>query len=865
MEDNCGDSCIGGERYCYSNPTCTARCVDSGYKHFASEPDVSTGIEDTGKYIYSDCDDDQSCYLCYAGCGECSGGTYSATQPANTYIPSECTYTTTTCDTSQKNCYYACPEVTCADLPSELGEGAWLDTCPAGQTCNETTRSVPIPIPTDPAPMAGKPYNCSQAETKTCYYPNNRPDLDELNIVALPGIWSISSVNKEERSPLLSRLVSKVRAQAQDSILGFKSSTHTGKELNNPIKVEGTYTDADGSDDIMALYVWWSPQSPKTFTTPTNLNNTLTGRTANNENFGILISRSYDTGNWEKVYIPHIEGATKSWTEAGNVGGSMTIQGPTPEGMIEIYDINISENGNQVNLDILMDFLNEDDSAIDIVDTNKYNLWGSVNDKAGYLPFPDYPYANEIVDSEDEYWIDPGNDWDLDMIEPIADSPTTSNTNPQEITVDVNVSDDGALSHVRLDACKTGIGIDDLSYFDPDFSGGQWRTYNLRDCDIATDEYGNFIFANITSGDSLLGYVGGYDSTTLGVTNFNEPSVIRLNGNDEGEITFYVTAMDMAGNNNAQSQAVHIERIEQWAVVEDGLVFGRLGVSSSTKDVNNNSAWIGTKLDSYIPGDIDLTNHILLGGNGVNLATALRHLKNNWAYKVTNYPGIPITSPYAELREAYELKSSNSAFEEDQLLIGTLPSNSSLSDPDGDGTANCIAQYCIWIWEADPANPTVPLAISNGFKCDAKGLIIVNGDLSIEPDFTNENQEDACIILVNGNITIERTGNSPTAPSATTYDTVEAFLIANGYIEIIGEGVAEPSDMGLFVQGGLVGFTPSVSGVSSVWNKREIHYSNMALFPVLFVQGDSKYGLLSRTLFGSQIDIFKKEVGFKPY
>jgi hypothetical protein len=33
----------------------------------------------------------------------------------------------------------------------------------------------------------------------------------------------------------------------------------------------------------------------------------------------------------------------------------------------------------------------------------------------------------------------------------------------------------------------------------------------------------------------------------------------------------------------------------------------------------------------------------------------------------------------------------------------------------------------------------------------------------------------------------------------------------------------------------------------------------------LVVDNNSKYGMLSRALFGSQIDIYKTEVGFKPY
>ncbi|KUK76309.1 MAG: hypothetical protein XD93_0992, partial [candidate division WS6 bacterium 34_10] len=61
------------------------------------------------------------------------------------------------------------------------------------------------------------------------------------------------------------------------------------------------------------------------------------------------------------------------------------------------------------------------------------------------------------------------------------------------------------------------------------------------------------------------------------------------------------------------------------------------------------------------------------------------------------------------------------------------------------------------------------------------------------------------------------------------------------------------------------GFTPEDQTNSSVLNRREIYYANMGQYPVLVVQGNSKYGILGRKLFGSQIDIYRSLQGFKPY
>jgi hypothetical protein len=39
----------------------------------------------------------------------------------------------------------------------------------------------------------------------------------------------------------------------------------------------------------------------------------------------------------------------------------------------------------------------------------------------------------------------------------------------------------------------------------------------------------------------------------------------------------------------------------------------------------------------------------------------------------------------------------------------------------------------------------------------------------------------------------------------------------------------------------------------------------MGVYPVLVIDNNSKYGLFGKDLFGSQINVFKSEIGFKPY
>jgi hypothetical protein len=890
--DNCGDECNSDSDICYSDPVCPAACQESGFKYYATEPVVSTEIIDKCLYKYTNCSTAEKCYKCSVGC-PCTSGTYAASQPADTYIPAECTLTDSLCNTSTQNCYYDCPDVTCADLPART-DGPWLDTCTPDATdrCVRVDNiEVPIPKPTSPAPMAGKPYNCATSEVKTCYYKSALPQVDSL--IALPGDYSgVLTMTQVDNSPLLSRIVSRVSAQSapEDEVKGFTSTTHTGQELNNPVKLEGVYSDPDGSQDIMALYVWWSPRSSKTFITPTNLNDALAGRTANQANFGLLISRDYDTGNWTNVYVPHIDGSNQSWRRAGTVSQTITVRSSNGMDLSRVYDITVTNNSdgsgsnsNSVFLEMYMLYFSPDDTSInDIPVTQKYNLWASVNDQAGYLPFnpSDYPdIAYNIIESGDEFWEDRGNDWELDLVRPVnkINSMTNAETDLEsyQVEVDINANDEdetsgasneGRIAYIRLDACKSGDDdILNLKYDDGSGDGdSNPEEYILKDCDApgVIDGEDVFVIPDMTSGDSLLGDLGGNPSNPLDALEEDLTANVFLNGNKDGSITFYLTTMDMAGNISEQYSDIYL--LEQWGVTEEGLVFGQRGVNISTRD-READPFSAHPVLTKLTSEPDLTNQVLLGGAGINMNTNLVRLVKtsvNKSFKAMNFPGILMTSVYTELTEAYERKSNNSEFYEGNISVNTI--GGTLKSPASG--LSCDKDYCIWKWSADPIDPDVPLTISSGFECNAKGLIIANGNVVIRPQLENASDSDACIILANGTITIEEgTEGERNDNSEPFYDKVEAFIITSRGIEVPGEGGETPDDDGLFVEGGLVGFGEDGMSGSTVYSTRELRYNYMDFYPVLVVKGNSKYGLLSRTLFGSQIDIFKRELGYKPY
>lgn len=848
------DDCSGGYTY-YTNSSCN-QCsysstknycyqgcctTDSSYKDGPSGPVCGNGSVETGE----DCESDSNCgtyetcrscdctcydsdYDCGPGCGSyytsnqgygslsrtCTdncGYTDSDTCYCGQCTPDPCPSGTSSvgagmeinqictndCGVDNTNyCNYDCYDAKCEDLQDVVD---WYDSPPA--TGSYRTYTGPVPITTSPSGLAPGDIDCPTEQTLTCYTPNEKPTLD---------IEAIS----DPATP----------------VLQYTSATHTGRILNNPnTRLVAEYVDPNGQDDIRKIYIWWKTASGSPLLSKT-IDNTLTN-TSKENSFGILITRNA-SGTWQDIYVPNIPGSTLKWTRAGQIGNDIYINGPTPRQMIRMSNIIVNDDGtnsNMVTFGADMRFEFDATASVDIVDTGQFNLWGMADD-----------YVVEVLD--DTVWLNSSNDRNLDMIRPTKSIGVISDSDVGEVEVILSASDDDSLSYVRLDACKDGYESGD-SLIRPDGS-----LYTLKDCDIALDSDGyKFNGDNITTGDSLLGNSGGYPGNPLNVNTFGQTVNIGLGTNDEGSITFVLTVMDMAGNNIYESS---IYRLEQWAVVEDALIFGKQGASSSTRSIVDPVALSWNSHDilkRFDPAKIDFTNQALLGYTA-ELYSGLRDLvkiTENSSFKATGYSGILISSPFVELSNQYEIKRESLANLEEVAIGSDIQNN--MSNYCG------ASQYCVLRGDET-------LNIQSGFVCDKKGLILVDNNVVINPNF-NSTTEGACIILARGNITINNPSTTGTG-TPVAYDEIEAFLIAGESIEIPTDGSHD--DDALFVEGGLVGFTVN-SENTSVYNTREVIFNQMGSYPVLVVQGNSKFGILSKEFFGSQVDIYQREVGLKPF
>jgi hypothetical protein len=747
---------------------------------------------------------------------DCPSNTFSSSQ-GNGYITTNCPEPNECGVDSTRTCY--CPAADCADLDSQIN---WLNNCPSGETCREYTGSVPIP---------NNPAGCPATQDKTCHNVDNEKSI--LQTVEIVPAGEITGEQANLRDSWLKKLIQRIKAAefSEERILNYYSTTHSGRGLdwqqggglNNPVGLRAVYSDTDGQDDILALYIWWNPSSTKNFNTPLQIS-TAQAQADYNNNWGFMLSRDSIGGDWNNVYVPRTYGGDQIWVRVGSLADTITIPGPTPASMVNLDNISVSNSGsNDIQLELTLEFLTGTD---DTVRTSPYNLWAMAND---YIGFTRYMEDGNIKDYDE--WADSGEDWSLDMeIPEIQTFSSPSDSNPSEVTIDIDIKDtDDQVAHVRLDACKSGI--DDPKSLSSNLLSG---TYNLTSCTSFSSQS-----LDMTASDSLLGPTG----NSVNDEDFDEVVRIDLGENAEGSITYYLTVLDRAGN---VDQEFRLYKLEQWAVVKDGLVFGKEGVTSSTREIEDGRWDSHSFLSQFDETKVDLTNQVLLGARSLT-SIYLRELirfNDNKSFIAANYPGLFLDIPYQELKMAYKEKIQEYSYE-------TVSVSGSIS---GDLSNYCSSQKCV-------LESVGPLEIEN-LVCDRKALIAVEDEVTITPEIVNDQAQDACIILAQGDINI----NPVTAPATPDpfYDTIEAFLISGQQINILSNGTG--SDSGLYVEGGLVSFTPSISGNrSSVYNQREIHYSNMGLYPVLLIDNNAKYGLFGREVFGSQIYIFKLEVGFKPY
>ncbi|MDQ6985017.1 MAG: hypothetical protein Q9M91_00405 [Candidatus Dojkabacteria bacterium] len=119
--------------------------------------------------------------------------------------------------------------------------------------------------------------------------------------------------------------------------------------------------------------------------------------------------------------------------------------------------------------------------------------------------------------------------------------------------------------------------------------------------------------------------------------------------------------------------------------------------------------------------------------------------------------------------------------------------------------------------------------------CNEPAIVLITGNLTIEPDFTTLNQKDACMFIVKGNIEILngdlKTDLDVLDPTLASYDIIEASLISDGDIITTRDypDINRKGD-GLYIKGVLFGYNINLD--------RDVNRFANSLQPTLLIEFD---------------------------
>lgn len=348
-----------------------------------------------------------------------------------------------------------------------------------------------------------------------------------------------------------------------------------------------------------------------------------------------------------------------------------------------------------------------------------------------------------------------------------------------------------------------------------------------------------------TGGNELWGVSLSGSSTTTGSRR------IQFNVQQSGTINYKMRVTDQACNFADVSTNQQVST--GWLMSRGGLVFSGGGINTPIPNFSNS-----LELPAFTPATsvfpFDFTKmHVNIGTELVSIGTAnpLKEIRNyigsNGYYSTKNYSDANNKLWYADLKKAAD---NNAVVKPDRFdkksfnTVNTLSGN--ISQLCTDQNKVCVATLAGSV-------------TTSGLTCDRKAILFINGSLILtntqagSKHVSSSGGINGCIFVVKNNVTIEAGASGSGDPY---YDTVEAFVIADGNIVIN----PDPQNNGLKIWGGLLSFANSGQGVDSA---RVLTASSANNYPALALHHDPRYIEIASGLF-EELAIYKRETGYKP-
>ena len=849
---------------------------NGGFSYWKTEADCIAG---TNTYS-AGCCNKRTCVECTPGSApSCPTGTTGTNTGDKHSSTSSCCTNPSGCTESQncntRDCYCAictpptCESVGLASTAQGYGSTDTKATCRNGtaQTPDRTTK----------CDLTGRLCYCYRCELNSCPTPlSNTPTTvaPEGNLI-LPDYRTCTNDCGRSRTgdcyePFSPQPTEELVINGVENAYDFISLDHTGipgtsaGNLNDPVSMTATYTDVDGAWDIEGVAVWLRRFSnTNEVPSPVYISTTAVAQTSNNASWGFMMHR--ESGTWVP-YIPSWEATPQTWVPATLMTITIPdaiqfkIKGPDTTGMVIVRVTDIVSSGNTVTMNFTMRFsgsgINEN------VSQEKYRVYLLGLDKFDYIPRNNYSAYPDV--NVRPYWPSRKLRYNLDTtyVEPAQNYARAWTDTMKSLTIDKVAPTLTKTLAVSGNVMRlTWTATDDKSLYS---IVGNIYTDTPAYADtvlFSTATTGITFASNFTPKAIPAQGIGALNSgwafkvnPNMNLTTHSAGIDIDLGGNRTGTLTFYLTVYDDAGNMATSFQTYDLS---DWFVTDGGLAYSQNGTAFQTRTFTSTlPTWSNTLPpftltgESLVPSMADYSSELWAESTTLNTPTALSKSNSSKSYNIRKFKSLSIPSYYDSLLNAYEKNKGGitSLTDKDINTVGTL------SSTNGDTLCGGASiKYCVL---KKVGNLTI-----DTLSCTRNILVFVDGNITVIPNIRNhptqERNNVGCIFIASGNVNITQGSNQST--TSVKYDQLYAYILSDGDITIQQENkTGNAIRDGLYINGGL-------QALGSIKVERYLRFMDRSTYPVVAIDGHSKYGVISRTFFGGNVQLQKTEVGLKPF
>ena len=380
-----------------------------------------------------------------------------------------------------------------------------------------------------------------------------------------------------------------------------------------------------------------------------------------------------------------------------------------------------------------------------------------------------------------------------------------------------------------VDSQRPAVSISDPTYIDNFNYNVQWDiTDNASITEVRSYCYlGAGGMANVTDNntsvtndwdDTVIGYPDA-DQCSMTSSGVNNRSYTVNSGSINAGLNYEAYAIDNACNVTIGTNQSTPPR--PWLSVVGGSAYVGGGFSNVVvPDANGNLSDVGVNLN----GNSYISSYLSYIGNNSNALPTDRLSRiqvhtNNY----DNQAILPTDFGYSSWSEII-------------LDIAQKPENNLVQTGSSSMGGNLSTAYSVAAGSRIFRQHTGSLTVTSGSVCDVRAVIIVSGNLIIEPDFTRT-PTNGCIFVATNNINLTvgtyKSGGVPVGNIA-NHDIVEAMLIADGTFTVEAEAIVPGQTVdAVYIHGSVFG--------GSVNFNRDLGVSQASIQPAELIEYDPFY------------------------